>query len=480
MSRRLARGLAQTLCGGAAVATVSLVRNVLIARVMGAAAFGLWNVCLVAQRIAAESHLGALSAVAVRSPLARGEGDEAAAARVERVGATLALILGGVAGVVAGAALRVIGGPPLATAGVALAVCVLLQQQFAAAATILRARLRFGGLAVGQGVFAVVYVAGLVLLLPDYYVTGALAAAALALVAALAGVWLHSRAAAPAPARLHAAETRALIRRGLPVYLVQLTLVLLLQTDRVVVGAALGQEALGHYGVLVIAGTGLLFVPDAFSAVLWPFASERFGRLRSDPGALSSLAAGSVRHLSLLLLGLLPLTLAAADALVAHVLPQYAPALPALRIYVAGLFPLALSLPLRNLLVTAGAERPLLRLQVALLAAEAGLATTAALTGFGIRGVALVTAIVSATLYAAVLALSARRNVLAPHAAASAAAWSAVALALALGADALLNTAAPREDTLTGAAVRVGLAAAFAACALMGVVIRTRDRNESV
>jgi hypothetical protein len=189
---------------------------------------------------------------------------------------------------------------------------------------------------------------------------------------------------------------------------------------------------------------------------------------------LADLAARSVRHLSILLFGLLPVTLAAADALVAHVLPQYAPALPSLRIYVAGLFPLALSLPLRNLLVTVGAERSLLRAQVVLLAAAATLCTAAALTDEGIRGVSFVTALVSASLLASVLVLSTRRRVMTGRAARKGAAWAVGALAGALSIDAAISSMAPPPSELSGALVRVALTGVVALGAAAWVTVRSR------
>ena len=476
MSGSLARAMAQTLGGGAAVAGVSFLRNVLIARVMGAAAFGLWNVCLVAQKIATESHLGALSAVAVDSPIERGADHGAAADRIERDGATLTLLLGVVAGAVSALVLRWIGGPALDTAALLLAVSVVMQQEFFAAATILRARRRFGGLPVGQGLFAAIYIVGLLWLLPTYYVSGVLAAGSVALAVALVAVYRHTPQAVPFPRLPSPARAFALIRRGLPIYMVQLTLVLLLQADRVVVGAALGSEALGHYGVLVIGGSALLFVPDAFSSVLWPFASESYGRHRRDAAVLGPLSVAAVTNLSLLLLGGLPFTLVATDALVAHVLPQYAGALPAVRPYLAGLFPLAIALPLRNVLVTVGASGRLLRLQTVLLVLLVVLQISAAVNGLGIVGVAWTGAIVWTLLLAAFLSILRSTGVLTGREVATAALHTVLACAAALAVDAALDIGTPAIDTLAGLGARAGVTGCLALAMAVLVVQRTRGR----
>jgi O-antigen/teichoic acid export membrane protein len=162
----------------------------------------------------------------------------------------------------------------------------------------------------------------------------------------------------------------------------------MLQTDRMIVGAVLGPEALGLYGVLVLGGTAVLFVPDAFSGVLWPFAGERFGRKDMRPAALRAMSRAAVARLALLLTGLLPAALGAIDVLVGQVLVQYEAALPALRVYGASIVPLALALPVRNMAMTVGAGPALLRLQLVVGGAMVALQVAAAALGGGLIGVA--------------------------------------------------------------------------------------------
>jgi len=470
VSTSLARGVLQTVGGSASVAAVSLIRNVLIARVMGPAAFGIWNVCLVAHKIAVESHLGALSIVSVESPMHRGAGDEQRARSVERTGVAATLAFGVVAGAAAALVLRAIAGPELDTAALLLALGIALQQTFFAETTVLRSRRRFGGISIGQGAFAAVYLAGLLWLLPTYFITGALAAGIAGLVVAIAAAGRHTPAAFPRPRLAHLTGLATLLRRGAAVYLVQLTLALMLQVDRVIVGALLGQEALGHYGILVLGGNALLFVPAAVADVLWPMAGESFGRARLDPAVLGPLARMALTQLSLLLLVLLPFVLACMDGLVAHVLPQYAPALPALRIYVAGLFPLAVVMPLRNVLLTVGGGGALLKMQAAALVGVAALRAGAIAVGYGLVGVAAAGAGGWSLLLVLALWLVKTSGVLSGRAVAAGGALAALCLAAALGLDAAINALAPPVATVEGAVTRLvvtGVAAAATAWVLI-------------
>jgi O-antigen/teichoic acid export membrane protein len=170
----------------------------------------------------------------------------------------------------------------------------------------------------------------------------------------------------------------------------------------------LGREALGQYGVLLLGGSALMFVPDVLTVVLWPFAGERYGRSGESRGSLAPVAAGTLRALAVVLAAVLVLLLQATEVLVATVLPAYRPALDALRWYLAGVFLLALASPLRLLLATAGADRAVLRAQAWVLAAAVVAEAAAALAGWGIAGVAIAGAAAAALLLSLHLRLVAR------------------------------------------------------------------------
>ncbi len=439
-TRPLVRGFAFTAGGSVAVAGVSLVRNVLIARVMGPAAFGLWNLCVVILRLTTESHLGALSALATDAPVHRGAGRLDDARALERRALGLTILLAMTASLIAAATLRLAGGPPLYLAAALLGVTVVLQQQFFADCVVLRTRGIFRRVAIAQIAFAAVHVAGLAALLASHYVTGALAAWSAGLLAAI--VVMRVRAREPMPS-VRPAGGAGLIVRGVPTYLVGLTFTLLLQADRTIVGAMLGTEALGHYGVTALGASALLLLPDAFGGVLWPLAGQEFGRSGEDPSALSALTVRSFRGLALLSAAGLAATLAGTDVVVATALPNFAPALPALRPCMAGVFLLALTVPLRWLLVTVRAGRAVLLQQTAALVVAALLEIAACVLGFDITGVAFASAGAALLLLVGLLALAASRRLLTSGRAVRLFVEAVLLLAAALALDAALRNASP-------------------------------------
>jgi O-antigen/teichoic acid export membrane protein len=446
------------------VAAVSLVRDVIIAAVMGPAAFGLWRVCGVALRLSVESHTGALSALAVDGPVHRGAGHVDAARALEQRAVSLTLFLGILAAAVAAAALCLVGGTHLYVAAAFLGVTVILQQQFFADTSVLRSRGVFGRVAVAQVVFSIVHLTALFWLVPSHFLTGAMASWGIALFAAV--IMMRQNTAEPMPMPRPAPVGGELVRRGMATYLVGLTFVVLLQSDQVVVGALLGAEALGHYGLLTRLGTALLFLPDAFGGTLLPFAGQRFGRSGEDPASLSAIGEGSVRRLAFLSAAGLACALAGADVIVTRMLPNYAPALAPVRWYLAGVYVLALTYPLRFLLVTIGAGRPALFVQVAALCVAVALECAACTAGTGLPGVAAASALAATLLFAGLLAVASARGLLASRTSVRLFALAAVFAAAAL----VLDEATAGADWR----VRLGVPALIAAVAAIRFVRATR------
>jgi O-antigen/teichoic acid export membrane protein len=438
--RSLARGFLLSAAGSAALAVASLVRTVVVARVMGPAAFGLWRIAAVALRLAVESHAGALTTLSAESPVHRGAGRNDAARDVERRASAVTTSLALAAGAVAALVLAATGGRAAFVAAAALGATVVLQQRFFADAAVLKSRNEFGRVALAQCAFAVLHLLGLVALVPSHFLTGALVSWAAALVVSL--VVMRLVPAAPLPSARPSLDGGGVVRRGLAPWLVTVTSTLLLQADQVVVGALLGTSALGLYGVLAIGSAALLFAPEAFGGALWPVAGLTYGRSGEDPASLARLAERSVRALSLASAAVLALALAGTDVVIAWQLPAYAAATAALRPYLAGVHLLALAVPLRFLLVTAGASSAALRAQVVALAGALALESVACAAGWGLVGVAGAGAIVACVLFAVLLGATARAGVLASRTAVRLFAESGALLAAALGLDFVLADSA--------------------------------------
>jgi O-antigen/teichoic acid export membrane protein len=161
--------------------------------------------------------------------------------------------------------------------------------------------------------------------------------------------------------------------------------------DRVIILKFLGTQALGLYGLAVMAVGFLLTMPDAIAYVLYPRLLRRFRQGGDQPAAIQDMVHRAMRALSLIVPALCALGYLAADDVVAWLLPRFAEGVPALRILCFS----AAGLSLANLgsivQMALGRQMVLVPVAVGMTALGVALDLIAIAIGHGIRGVAWAT-----------------------------------------------------------------------------------------
>jgi O-antigen/teichoic acid export membrane protein len=417
------RGSAEALLG---------LRGILLATLLGPAAFGSWALLRLGTRYAALAGLGIFRGLEVEL-LQAPDRDEAGP---RAGGAALGFVLA-VSGVLALAAI-------LASVLVESPTHRLTLQGFAAAAvaeavygyTLVATRLRTTLLRYAlleAGTAALHLVLG-VALAAAFGLAGAFAALALAAAVgtAIASRWLDLRPV------LDLKAVRGMMAVGLPVALTGVAGTLLGTADRWVVAAWGGQELLGYYafaGALASAGAALAL---AVRTVVFP---EVYGDAK-----LGGAAAALQRHLERSLLpfaALVPPVLGFAGLcfgpVVELIAPQYAPATGAARLFLlAGAATGLVNLAVIGA-VAAGRQRLLPVYAAAALALNVVLSTAALIAGMGLEGAAVGSLAGYVFFAAAVLRLNARLAGVLDHRrlvirALRPLIWSAIAVAVAASA----------------------------------------------
>ena len=379
-------------------------RGILLATLLGPAAFGSWALLRLGTRYAALAGVGVFRGLEVEL-LHGSEPRDPAGERAGAAGAALGFIMA-VSGTLAGGALlasAVVQSPTHQLILQGFAAAVVAEAMYGYALVVTRVRttlLRYALLEVGTA--AVHLVLG-VALARTFGLAGAFAALALsaALGVAVAARWVEMRPT------LDLRAVRGMLAVGLPVVLTGLVGTLLGTVDRWVVAAWGGEEPLGHYafaGALASAGAAIAL---AVRTVVFP---EVYGDAR-----LTGAAAALQRHLerSLMpfatlvppLLGLAGVCVGPAVDLVA---PQYAPAIGPARLFLlAGAATGLVSLAAVGA-VAAGEQRLLPVYAAGALALNLALGTFALLAGMGLEGVAAGSLAGYVLFAAAVLRLNAR------------------------------------------------------------------------
>lgn len=309
---------------------VSGARSIVVASLLGPQQFGLWKSLQLLLAYSAWTDGGAARGLAREVPLLRGEGQPAERADVERAAwlltllptawVTFGVVLAGASvGGALGAGLIAFG-PVLFTSRVAL---FLFEVATANKAFGLRSR----------GVLALAVIDAAVAPPAAWWGGVEWFMASVALTNAVAIVYLSVGLRFSWRLSWKAAGIGRVVAVGFPIAVSGLIFGLTKTTDRLVIAAHMGTEAVGFYGLASIVFDLGVMVPVLLGQVLLPHAVERYGRER-DPEALFEQA----RHLMRTVGRMLPFLLAAGWLLIPAVtrtlLPAYEPGIGAARILI--------------------------------------------------------------------------------------------------------------------------------------------------
>jgi len=186
---------------------------------------------------------------------------------------------------------------------------------------------------------------------------------------------------------------RGLIAYGFPLMILSMLGVIFLSIDKLMIVRYLSFEALGLYGVAILAANLIARFPSSVGTVLLPNFHEKYGETGNKQDLLKYLTK-STRAFTYSM----PVVIALAWFFVPHViklvLPAFVDSIPALKILILSPYFLALANPCENLLIVIKKHGNLFPI-VALTCALAVLFNLLAIkAGYGIVGVALATAIV--------------------------------------------------------------------------------------
>jgi O-antigen/teichoic acid export membrane protein len=363
--------------------------TVAAAAILGPADFGIWTLLMVLLAYSGALSLGIPNGLGREVPFLVGAGRSDDALAIEDRAWTGALLTGVLAAAVAAGAgwIVVMGHDQAALLVVVTMAAALLQQPWLLVQIQLRSRMLFRPASLqlaAQGVVAL----GAGLLLLGLGLGGLWASQALVL---LAGIALGLRALPGRPhARLDLPGLRHLAAIGAPVMAAGLLFGLLTTIDRWFVAGAVGEAAVGHYGLAGLATSALLMIPAVVSPQTYPHLSFALGEGASG----RSLADRAARA------GLVSAALVAAAAVVVAglavvaiptFLPQYEASIGPILVLLPGLVIYAGCTTHADLLNAMRAHWLYLRIQALALVVDVILLVVLVGGGLGVVGAAVAT-----------------------------------------------------------------------------------------
>lgn len=353
MTVRRVAGDAAVLVGSAYIAQlITFVMAILLRRELGPEGMGLVVVAQLALAYAPYVGLGSLQAAEREIALALGRDDEDRAVALETTASLMALGIAALAGAVA-IALAVASAVQNASDEAALLASigtVLISQQYAIRATVrMRTRNRFSTLG-WVSAAGTVALAGLTMAGAFVGSTGgALIGLALGSVFQAA---IYGYMARLPPWRRPTKRVGTHLARLSPAFLaLGLTAAAISTIDQVAVGAILGPTALGLYSTAYLGNTFVLRIPTLINAVLYPRLQWRLGATASKGEVY-----GLTRRATVLTALFIPIPVAgfviALPPAVWYVLPEFAAAIPAMRLLLVGVMGFAWGIPALHFAVT--------------------------------------------------------------------------------------------------------------------------------
>lgn len=199
-----------------------------------------------------------------------------------------------------------------------------------------------------------------------------------------------------------------LIRVGFPIMSLGLILMAVRTVDRFIISGILGNEQLGYYGVGAMIFNLLMQLPTVSREVLEPRLMQSLSS-RSDRENMESFLVRPLLNTAYLMPFLVGGAFFGAPVAIHWLLPRYAPGIPATQIMMVGAFFLGLGYITRGIIVARDWQLAVLAPAGLVLAASTGCCALAAWGGLGIEGVAAVSSLSLAVLFAIMLGFIRKR-----------------------------------------------------------------------
>lgn len=349
--------------------------------------FGLWSLFRLVPTYGTHLHLGARAAMRFQLPrlLARGETEEAQRVQGTVYWGTLWLHLPVALGLGV-AALHPQWRPEVRWGLLLVGMLLLANWHYEFFISWLKGRERFRVVSASNYVIALTGLLATAALIPWLGLEGAL----LGLLAATAAgsLYLARRGNLVSPRGFDRELFVSLAKMGFPILVFDLAMILLRTVDRLVIGATLGAEQVGFYGLGAMLMGFVLNIPGSSREVLEPRIMAALATPRDHPGAEEHYVVRPIAFMALVMALLVGPGWVLLPPVIDLLLPAYREAVPATRILLLGSYFLALFYPLRGLLVARGWMVQAAGVLGGALLLDLALALGAIRAGWGIVGVA--------------------------------------------------------------------------------------------
>ncbi|MFA9477760.1 lipopolysaccharide biosynthesis protein [Phycisphaerales bacterium AB-hyl4] len=382
MTRRLLLNFSYLASSQGAAEAMFLVRGMVIARLLGPTAFGIWSAIRLALIFSRFTHIGANTGMMQIAPYAEGAGSIKRAQAHRRV--TSAVSLTGA--LVAASAVVLVGGwvpgEGMRHWWWLAAALIVAQQLMLFYCEALASQREFGWAAAAHASFAALSTVG--------GVVGALWWGLSGFLLALAGSYLIVLAVCgivgpgfPIPAWRMRYAMR-LVNVGWPIMLGHLLLILLWNIDKVVLWAMRSSEQLGVYAIQSYFTAGAMLLPAVVAAVMHPHLRMRLGMVTDQAAAMRPVLLEGTRLLACVALPMVGLGALLMHLPIRWLLPAYIEAIEPGRLLMLVSFPSIVATLAMTVLVSLSLQRRVIAIRTTSVVVSTAAAVAVMLAGGGL------------------------------------------------------------------------------------------------
>ncbi len=370
----------------------TILTGLVIARVLGPASFGVYSALMLIVTYSQYSHLGLLPAMTKKVPFYRGKKEYDKARETENIafsGAMIIIILISLTLIIASFFIKNLDEHTINGMRI-VAMIIVLQQIFFFYQNHLRVEKKF--LMIGKTllVYSIAYFIFIIILIIRFRLEGIFFALLIAYCIVL--FYIFKKEKFKFKITIMPKKIVQLMRFGFPLLTIGIMSIFLISIDKLMIIKFMDKIQLGYYSIATLIAGIILFIPKSISSVIFPHLLERYGE-KEDKAHIKNYLFQPTLIISYLMPVVAGLIFITAPVAIYYILPKYIQGITAVKILVCAVFFMSIVSTSNHFLVTINKERKLLLVQPISIVVAIILNYVFIINGYGIKGVAIATAI---------------------------------------------------------------------------------------
>ncbi|MBS3055958.1 MAG: oligosaccharide flippase family protein [Candidatus Aenigmarchaeota archaeon] len=388
---------------------LSIIRGIVVARFLGPALYGIFNLLRILLGYSQYSQLGMLPAMSKEIPYRKGRGEPIE--NIKNIVFTITLIISLIIGlgVIVFSFLFSSMFPESLISGLRIvSVLILLQQIYFFYSNYLRAVKEFIFISIIEILMTVINFALTILfLIYGFSLNGILVALMISYVVVI--IYIIRKMKIPLKLYFEKIQAFVLLRNGLPLLLIGIGNICLDSIDKLMIAGFYGTNELGLYSISAMIIAFMLSFSSSAGSVMFPSMMEQYGKRRNEEDLKNYLMKPLV-IISCATAILIGIVFIAIPMAVQVFLPKYILGVDAIRIVIFSTFFIAITSILGNYMIAVNKERIVIAIQFISIGLTITLNYITIMLGYGLTGIAMATVATFAFYSTCILFISLRKQ----------------------------------------------------------------------